>query len=86
MLYVGRNPRAVPKQSLNLTDRHSVLLAFGPIAFIPIKSADLQIHNSEKLYKCIYKYVGATQAFFMARGKTRLTSPLDFSRKVFIPQ
>jgi hypothetical protein len=41
MLWVRRNAKAVLKQSLDLGDRHSMFLAFGPVAVIPIESASL---------------------------------------------
>ncbi|MGB7151770.1 MAG: hypothetical protein WBD45_21615, partial [Terriglobales bacterium] len=41
MLWVGRNARAVQKQGLDFGDRYSMLLAFGPVAVIPVESACL---------------------------------------------
>ena len=61
---------AAREQSLDLRDRHSMLLTFGAVAVIPVKSADPQIHSSPKLYKCIYESGGATQVL-----------PLDFKLK-----
>ncbi len=41
MLWGGRNARAVRKEKLDVSDRHSVLLALDTIGVIPIESTNL---------------------------------------------
>ncbi len=45
MLRVWRDARAVRKQSLDLQNGKTVLLTFPSVPFIPIKSANAQIHD-----------------------------------------
>jgi hypothetical protein len=54
MLWVGRDARIPSEQGFYLPERNSMLSALRPVAIIPIETADLKVHHSTILGKCIY--------------------------------
>jgi hypothetical protein len=60
VLRVGDDPRALREHFLNLELRHAVLLAFSPVALIPIEAIDLDLDRNMRIYICIYSGVSAS--------------------------
>lgn len=62
MLGVWGNTRAPSEQGLDLSNGNPVLLAFHPVAAVPIKPAHAKLGHNVILYNCIYtvkSYIGA---------------------------
>src|SRR5271167_3561185 len=62
VLQVRCNQRIILKHSLYFWNRDPMLLAFRPVAAVPIEAVGLKVNHSKGLCKCIYKCKLALEA------------------------